>query len=187
MGRVSIPGNIGNFGCDIVGGNQGRRVARLAEATRASDFGADARAVDAALAKLDRREAEERDAARRARVALLEAGIEQEILRRDAPAVARRVEALVAVEQPNDRPAWQPGFRKRLGDFADDGDRKGFNFLLTVATELARRMEATSESGAGRGTAAFLLAAALAERAGGRAALHDWRRQCRRIARRWRR
>ena len=136
-------------------------LSQIAEKTRREDFDGGARAVDDALAELDRREAEERDAGRRARVALLEAGVRQDTLRRDAVAVAGRIAALVAVPQPTDRPAWLPEFRKHWDAYYEDGDAKGINFSLSVAIELARLMLATAGDDAERGIAANLLGNAL--------------------------
>ncbi len=151
-------------------------LSQIAEKTRHEDFDGGARAVDDALAELDRREAEERDAARRARVALLEAGVRQDTLRRDAVAVAGRIAALVAVPQPTDRPAWLPEFRKHCDAYYEDGDAKGINFSLSVAIELARLMLATAGDDAERGIAANLLGNALStlgERESGTARLEE--------------
>ena len=136
-------------------------LAIVAEKTRFGDFDGGAQAVDEALIDLDRREAEQRDVFRRSRVALLEAGVDQHILRRDAPAVARRIEEVVAVEHPDDRPAWSPAFRERYDQFYEEGQSKGINFSLSVAVELARRRVASARSADERGTAGNLLGIAL--------------------------
>ena len=86
-------------------------LAKVAEKTRLGDFDGGAQAVDEALIDLDRREAEQRDVFRRSRVALLEAGLGQDVLRRDPVAASGRIETIVAVEHPDDRPAWSPAFR----------------------------------------------------------------------------
>jgi hypothetical protein len=111
--------------------------------------------------ELDRREAEERDAARRARVALLEAGVRQDILRRDAASVARRIESLVVVDHPTERPAWRPEFQTQYDTYYEDGETKGVNLSLSVAIELARRMLTTAQDSDERGVAASLLGTAL--------------------------
>ena len=177
-------------------------LARVGEKTKAGDFDGGTRAVDDALAELDRREkvelaelerqkAEQRKAARRSRVALLELGVEQDILRRDAAGAARRVEAIVAVEAATDRPAWAPRYRERWDGFYRDGEEKGVNFSLLIAAELARRMIATALNQDERGLASNLLGTALArlgERESGtarlqeavaayRAALEEWTRE----------
>jgi hypothetical protein len=84
---------------------------RVAEKTKGGDFDSAVHTVDDALAELDRREAEQREAARRSRVALLEEGVNADTLRRDAVSVARRIEILVAIDHPTERPAWLPEFR----------------------------------------------------------------------------
>ena len=94
----------------------------IAEKTKREDFDGGAHAVDEALAELDRRELEQRDTARRARIDLLEAGVRQDALRRDA--VARRIEGLVAVQHPAERPPWSPKFREHYKSFSDEGETK---------------------------------------------------------------
>ena len=66
--------------------------------------------------------------------------MKKDILRRDAIAVVRRIEMLVAMDHPTERPAWLPAFRQRYDAFYEDGKAKGINFSLSVAIELARRM-----------------------------------------------
>jgi len=139
----------------------GHVLARVAEKTRVGDFDGAAQTVDDALVDLDQREAEQRDSFRRSRVALLEAGVEQDILRRDPVAVARRVEAIVAAEETTVRPAWSPRFRCRYDEYYDEGDSRGLNLSLAIAVEMARRMAATAWDSEQRGTAAILLGTAL--------------------------
>jgi hypothetical protein len=55
-------------------------------------------AVDAGLAKLDAYAVSQQEILLRQRIKLLEIGIEQDLLRRDAEAVARRIELLVALK-----------------------------------------------------------------------------------------
>jgi hypothetical protein len=129
---------------------------RLAETTRAGDFDRGSRDVDDALRELARREAEQHDAMLRSRVALLEAGIEQDTLRRDAAAAARRTEALVAAEQPGERAAWTLAFRQRRGALYEEGRDKGINFFLEIAVALTRRMLHTAHDGDERGAAGNL-------------------------------
>src|SRR4029077_9987495 len=111
-------------------------LARVAERIQVDDLDGGANAIDTALADLAA-------GFRRAQVALLEEGIRVDILRRDAVAVAGRIELLVAVNQPPDRPARLPEFRERYDTFQIDGETKGINFSLSVAIELGRRMAAT--------------------------------------------
>ena len=160
-------------------------LSEIAEKTKRGDFDGGTRAVDDALAQLDRQEAEQR----RARVALLEAGVGQDTLRRDAVSVARRIEALADLDHPTERSTWHE-FRNRYDVFYEDGEANGVNFSLSVAIELARRMLVTAHDSTERGTAANLLGNALArlgERESGtarleeavaayRAALEEWTR-----------
>ncbi len=80
-------------------------LARIADKTRAGDIDGAAREADRGFAEWERSEAERRAASVRSGIALLEAGLEQDILRRDAPAAARRVERMVALEHPDDASA----------------------------------------------------------------------------------
>ncbi|MBX9700499.1 MAG: tetratricopeptide repeat protein [Acetobacteraceae bacterium] len=153
----------------------GTVLAEVARRTRAGDLDGGARAVDDGLAELAAREAEQRDALRRARAALLEAGIGQEILRRDAEAVARRVEALVALDAP-DRPAWALGFRAQWDVYHDEGRDRGLNLSLEIAIALARRMLATAANADERGLAGTFFGGALqtlGERESGTARLEE--------------
>lgn len=113
---------------------------RLAEMTKRGDFDAGAKAVDDALAELDRREEEQRQALKRQRESLLEAGVEQDILRRDPVAVARLIEAIAALHCTDGNPAWSPQYRKRWDAFSEEGERKGVKLSLEIAIEMARRL-----------------------------------------------
>ena len=159
-------------------------LARVAERVRSDDLDGGAQAIDAALAEIEA-------GYRRSQTTLLEEGIKVDTLRRDAAAVARRIEMLVAVDHPTDRPAWLPEFRARLDAFIADGETQGINFSLSVAIELARRMVATARDDGERWTATVLLGTALwslGERESGtarleeavaafRAALKEWTRE----------
>jgi tetratricopeptide (TPR) repeat protein len=129
-------------------------LARVAEKVRNDDLDGGAGAIDEALAELEAKH-------RRSQVVLLEEGVKVDTLRRDAASVARRIETIMAVDQPADRPAWLPGFKVRYDEFHADGYEKGINFSLSVASELARRMEVTARDSTERGTAANLLGNAL--------------------------
>src|SRR5689334_22675078 len=88
-----------------------RVFARVAELIRGDDLGCGAAEVDIALADLGA-------GYRRSKVTLLEEGIRVDTLRRDAAAVARRIEDIIAVDHlgdhPGERIAWRPEFRERL-------------------------------------------------------------------------
>jgi hypothetical protein len=129
-------------------------LARVAEKVRHDDLDGGAGAIDEALAEIEA-------PYRRSQVVLLEEGVKVDILRRDAVAVARCIEMIVAVDHPTDRPAWLPEFRTRYDEFQADGDAKGINFSLAVAIALTRRMQATSRNTDERGAAPNLLGTAL--------------------------
>jgi tetratricopeptide (TPR) repeat protein len=162
-------------------------LAEVARRTREGALDQAAQAVDDGLAGLDVREADQRAALRRARVTLLEAGIDQDLLRRDAAAVARRVEALVGLEMEaprvaveietrQRRPAWAPSFHARWDGFYGEGRDKGLNLSLEVAIALARRMLETAATPDERGAAGNLLGNALStlgERESGTARLEE--------------
>ncbi len=125
----------------------------VAETTKTGRLAAGAAAIDQALAELDRQEEEQRAALRRSRETLLKAGVKQDILRRDAVAVARRIEAIAALDATGGHPAWSPKYEERLRAFSAEGEEKGVNFSLEVAIELARRMLAAARDADQRGAA----------------------------------
>ena len=144
-------------------------LARVADKVRNDDLDGGAGAIDEALAELEAKH-------RRSQVVLLEEGVKVDTLRRDAVAVARRIEMIVAADHPTDRPAWLPEFQARYDEFEADGDAKGINFSLAVAIELARRKHATARDTNERGDALDLLGNALwrlGERESGTAQLEE--------------
>jgi hypothetical protein len=138
-----------------------RVLAEVGRRTAEGAFDLAVQAVDDGLAELAAREAEQRDVMRRARADLMEAGIAQEIMWRDAEAVAHRVKALVALDAPEGRAPWAPAFRVRWDNFHEEGRDKRLNFSLEVAIALARRMLATAVTAEERGDARGLLGLAL--------------------------
>jgi tetratricopeptide (TPR) repeat protein len=136
-------------------------LAEVAEKTKNNDLDGGAKAIADALAEIDRRETTQRETAQRERIALLDAGIKQHTLRRDAVAVAEQIERSVAVRHATKRPAWHPNFRARHDEYMEDGAAKGINFSLKVAIECARRMLDTAGDAVERSTAAILLGNAL--------------------------
>jgi tetratricopeptide (TPR) repeat protein len=116
--------NLGDFVDEVL-----RRAAELAAV---SDFDGAGSEIDAALA---REEAE--STARRLR--LLDAGLEQAILARDAARAADRVAARIALEVPD--PAAQFGaLRAEQDRWYARGNKQGLNFDLEVAIALARAL-----------------------------------------------
>ena len=143
-------------------------LARVAEHIRRDD-------LDGAAAEVGRARAQLSAEYKQSMVVLLEE-IKVHTLRRDAVAVARRVEELAGIENPAERPAWRSEFRARRDAFASEGETKGINFSLSVAIEMARLMLAAARSADERGTALNLLGNALwglGERESGTARLEE--------------
>ncbi len=101
--------------------------------------------VDDALAALDGATGLTPAQLRQGRVTLMETGISIEQLRRDAFAVASRVEKLVALDAPSD-PAWAPAYKARLDVFQKEGTAKNLNFSLEVAAAMAGRMQNAAQN-----------------------------------------
>ncbi|MCA0243450.1 MAG: helix-turn-helix transcriptional regulator [Proteobacteria bacterium] len=141
--------------------------------TRSGEFDRGTDAVDEALAELDRRAERQRAALDRSRRALLEAGAQQDLLRRDPFAVARRHEQLAAL-QHGERAAWSDSFRGRELQFYEDGAERGSTLALAVAAEMARRRLALAAAPSERADAHHDLArvlTALGERETGNGSL----------------
>lgn len=137
-------------------------LAGVAEQTRSGDFDRAADALDDALAELERREARHRAALQRSRRELLEAGVQQDLLRRDAFAVARRIEAIAALDAPA-HPTQSAHYRAREAEALADGQRQGVALSLAVAVELARRRLAAAADADERRAAGLSLAEALTQ------------------------
>lgn len=142
---------------DFVGGV----LARVAEHTRVGALDRGGEAVDDALAELERQEARQREALAQSRRALIEAGVRQDLLRRDAFAAARRLESLAALDGASP-PAAAPSYLARARAYYEEGRDKGINLSLQVAIEMAQRMLTASEAAHGRRAVQILLADALA-------------------------
>lgn len=156
-------------------------LAGVAEQTRAGDFDRAADSVDEALAELERRDERRRAALLRSRHTLLEAGVQQDLLRRDAFAVARRIEAIAALDEPQ-RPTQSPLYRQREARMLEEGSTQGVNLSLAVAIEMMRRRLAVAADGIERRDATGALARALviqAARDGSGAPLEEAVRLCR--------
>jgi tetratricopeptide (TPR) repeat protein/pimeloyl-ACP methyl ester carboxylesterase len=134
---------------------------RVAEQTKAGEFDRAAKEVDAALVELDRRQAEQRESLQRSRIALLEAGIEQDILRRDAVAVALRVARIAATKEPTDTAQRFEVLRQHQDSFHIEGRDKGLNFSLEIAIEIAQQTLRSALDADQRGAALNDLAVSL--------------------------
>ncbi len=155
---------------------------RVAERSALGEHAAAVEEIEAALA---REEAESR--ARQVR--LLDAALEQDLLRRDPEAAARRIVRKAELELPEGGRVFD-ALRVVFGEWYERGRDRGVNLDLEVAIALARSEHAAADSDS-RGAALNDLGAALAtlgEREAGtarleeavaafRAALEEWTRE----------
>jgi tetratricopeptide (TPR) repeat protein len=151
-------------------------LARVAERTKAGEFEQAAKELDVALAELDVRETEQRESLKHSRIALLEAAVEQDILRRDAEAVTRRIERAATVEEPDDLSQRFQVLRRRQDAFYVEGRDKGLNFPSEIAIAIARLTVARAKDADQRGLALNDLGLALqvpGERESGTARLEE--------------
>lgn len=124
----------------------------MAKQARNGSFDTAVQLVDDGLAALASASSLSAADLKKGRMALMDAGIALEQVRRNASGVAARIEARVALDTP-ERPAMAAAFKTRLDQFQKDGVDKNVNFALEVAAEMAGRMMAaassTTESSAG--------------------------------------
>jgi len=152
--------NLGDFVDEVL-----RRVAALAAQNQ---YDTAAREIDAALAQ------EQAESTAR-RIRLLAAGIAQDILRRDAGAVARRLVEKARLELAADQTVYA-NVRLIFIEWFQRGKDKGLNFDLAVAIELCRQMDSGASTQDQRGAALTNLGYALAtlgEREAGTARLEQ--------------
>ncbi len=143
-------------------------LAEAAERTKGDTADGAAQVVDDALLELCRQETElfrqeeaQREVIRLKRLVILEEAIRQHTLRRDAAAVAKRIEERVAVEHYTSLPTWHLEFRVYYDRYCEEGEGKRATFSLEVAIACARRMVATARDEGERGLAFTLLGDAL--------------------------
>jgi hypothetical protein len=105
----------------------------VGDATRKGAFDEGAARIDAALAELASGFA-------RSRMALLQEAIRIDTLRRDVPAAASRIEALLDAEHPTDLDARGHALEATIQQRIEEGDRGGHRLPLEIAAELARRI-----------------------------------------------
>jgi tetratricopeptide (TPR) repeat protein len=111
------------------------------------------------FANWERAEQDRQDAARQQGLALLEAGLKQDILRRDADAAAARIERMVQLQSMTD--ALSGALREAAVEWMERGRDQGLNFDLAVAIALARRLIRLSSGPDQSGDAQNLLGSAL--------------------------
>jgi tetratricopeptide (TPR) repeat protein/pimeloyl-ACP methyl ester carboxylesterase len=111
---------------------------RIAERSAKGQFDEAAVEADAGFAQWEREEAERRDAAVAGGLKLLDAGLKQDILRRDPVSAAKRIARMVALEYPDDPAARLETLRTRQNEWFERGRDKGLNFDLSVSIEVAR-------------------------------------------------
>lgn len=113
-------------------------LARIAVKTRTGDIEGAAREADQGFMEWERAEVERRATSVRSGIALLEAGLEQDILSRDALNAAGKVAKIVTLEHPDDTTARFAAISEHRQRFYERGDQKGINFDLLIAIEIAR-------------------------------------------------
>jgi len=118
-------------------------------------------ALDAAVDRVQAALADMSEKNDRRRAALLREALRLHVLRRDAAAVARAEEDLVAIAAPGKRAPWTPAFRARWVAYETEGRERGLGLSLEIAVELARRRMATAKTPDERGSAGILLGIAL--------------------------
>jgi tetratricopeptide (TPR) repeat protein len=144
-------------------------LAKVSERTKAGDFDGAAQEADRGFERWECEEERQRndEDERRARslqsgIAILEAGLEQDQLRRDAVAAAKRVEKIVTLTHPADGAAQFNALRLRQKEFYSRGRDRGTNVDLLVAIEIAHLTVKIAPNPHQRGTAWINVGNALA-------------------------
>jgi tetratricopeptide (TPR) repeat protein/pimeloyl-ACP methyl ester carboxylesterase len=119
---------------------------RIAEKSADGRFEEAAAEADTAFVQWEREEAERRHAAIAGGLKLLDAGLRQDILRRDPVSAAKRIKRRVALEHPDDQVARFVAMRVHQDEWYKSGRDKGLNFDLLLSIEAARLL-LTSASG----------------------------------------
>jgi tetratricopeptide (TPR) repeat protein len=131
-------------------------LARVTQSIEANSFEKGAQALDDALAELDRREVSEREAAKRRRVQLLKATVQQALLLRYPQRVADAELRLVAMDHEV-RPVMSQALLDRLEAYYKEGKQRDLSLPLKVAEALARTRLAEATPGDERGEALIWL------------------------------
>lgn len=119
-------------------------LARVREKYDANDFDAAAAEADKGFvewereeAKLKRREAERQTASLQKGLKILEIGLQQDILRRNAQSAARRIIKTSVLKHPDSQSDQLATLASAFDEWFDRGRDKGLNFDLEIAIEIA--------------------------------------------------
>jgi tetratricopeptide (TPR) repeat protein len=133
----------------------------LARLTREEKLDEASKIADDAFARWEQSEAERREASEASGLKLLDAGFNQDLLRRDAKAVAQKLAKRVDITTP-DASTRFAALRAVQDEWYERGRDKGLNLDLEVSIELAKITVARASTADERGTALNYLGIALA-------------------------
>jgi tetratricopeptide (TPR) repeat protein len=105
----------------------------------ANDFDAASEEATRGFTEWRLQEAERRQGALEAGIKILDTGLKQDILRRDASSVAERIALTNELKHPEDSEARVAALGEEFDRWFESGRDKGLNFDLEVAIEIARR------------------------------------------------
>jgi tetratricopeptide (TPR) repeat protein len=114
-------------------------LARVRRRYDANDFDAAAAEATTGFVEWRRRETERRAEAAQAGLKILNAGLRQDILRRDPAAAAERIELVAGIKAGDGAMGLIAALRTHFDEWYHRGRDKGLNFDLEVAIEIARR------------------------------------------------
>ncbi|NJB75838.1 hypothetical protein [Thalassospira tepidiphila] len=112
-------------------------LARVREKYDASDFDAAATEADHGFAEWEQRETERRTESLQAGVKILESGLNQDILRRNAASAAARIARICELNHPDQPYDQLAALDKAYDEWFERGRDAGLNFDLEVAIEIA--------------------------------------------------
>jgi hypothetical protein len=114
-------------------------LARIRARYDANDFDAAAAEASKGFDAWRQRETERRAEAAQAGLTILNAGLRQDILRRDPVSAAERIELIAGIESPDDAAALLHALEKSYDEWYERGRDSGLNFDLQISIEIARR------------------------------------------------
>ena len=136
-------------------------LARIRARYDANDFDAAAAEASKGFDAWQQRETERRAEAAQAGLTILNAGLRQDILRRDPVAAAERIELIAGIESPENATALLRALRTSYDEWYERGCDRGLNFDLQIAIEIARRALKMTRTMDERGVSHILLGLAL--------------------------